>query len=113
MCKGKAAICNVSQRDATAQIRREWWRSGNECSDQRRKERQRQGVNSPATQGHGKAAERDAMTGKGMANHRRLRAATAQQRMQSKGGAKHSNAILRSGNELRSNEQKSKKEWIA
>lgn len=40
-----------------------------------------------ATQGHGKATERDAMTGNGMAIHQRLRAATAQQRMQCKGKA--------------------------
>ena len=59
----------------------------------------------------GKAEIGRAVTGSGMANHRRLRAATAQQRMQCKGKVKHSAAPLSSGNELRSNEQKSKKEW--
>jgi hypothetical protein len=52
-------------------------------------------------QRHGKAT-----MGKGMEIHRRLRAATAQQRMPSR-------ATPSSGNESRSNEQKSKKEWIA
>ena len=70
MRKGNAAICKVSQRDATAQPRREWWRSGSECSDQRRKERQRQGMNSPATQGQCLAVEGYAMTGNGMASLR-------------------------------------------
>nr|DAJ76414.1 MAG TPA: hypothetical protein [Caudoviricetes sp.] len=52
-------------------------------------------MNSPATQGHSKARERYTMTGKGMANHRRLRAATAQQRMQSRGKATQGNAKQR------------------
>lgn len=120
MCKGNAAICKVSQRDATAQIRREWWRSGNERSDQRRKERQRQGVNSPATQGHGKAAERDAMTGNGMASRRGAMAwqiiegyAQLRHSSECKARAKPIIASLSSGNESRGNEQKSKKERIA
>ena len=48
-----------------------------------------------ATQGHGKATECDATTGNSMANHRRLREATAQHRMQSKGKAKRSVASQR------------------
>nr|DAZ76809.1 MAG TPA: protein of unknown function (DUF4809) [Caudoviricetes sp.] len=71
-----------------------------------------------ATQGLGKASERDAMTGSGMAKRRwamvwQIIEGYAQLRHSNecKAREERSKAPPRSGNESRSNEQKSKKEW--